>query len=301
MFTIENIENPSFIEDSKSEEASLFEENYALSKRDIFPVYGYQNSVNDFLNTKESLSIEDVQNALAQPFFEKNMEEIETKEKTFLSAQKNSLFNIVNYKKRGRFSIGYKKNKHLSSDFDNLQRKIQVHFLTFVVNLCNDALKSEFGSKPIYNFKQIDYEIKKIINHKFVNKLHLKPIKEILKMRISPKNKKFSEDNNSLVLKLACEHSTFLNGFFDIKYLEFFDRFYFNEEKQIDRITFQGKEIVFSKNTKPFYQLIKKYENHKNLLIDSAKSIYFYGYNSLIGNNSFKIMKNESKDIELKE
>ena len=141
MFTKENIENPSFMEDFKSEESSLFEENNALFKKDIFPVYKYQNSVNDFLNTKESLSIEDFQNALDQPFITKNMEEIETKEKIFLSSQKNNLFNIINYKKRGRFSTGYKKNKHLSSDFDNLQRKIQVHFLTFVVNLCNDALK----------------------------------------------------------------------------------------------------------------------------------------------------------------
>ena len=92
-----------------------------------------------------------------------------------------------------------------------------------------------------------------------------------------------------------------MNDFFDFKYLEFFDKFYFNEEKKTDRIIFQGKEIVFSSKTKPFFHLIKKYEAFKNLIIDSAKSIYFYGYNSLIGNNSFKIVKNENVEIEIKE
>ena len=55
--------------------------------------------------------------------------------------------------------------------------------------------------------------------------------------------------------------------------------------------------ITFSKETKNFYHLLKKYENYKTLLIDSAKSVYFYGYDALIRNNSFVT----SKDIELNE
>ena len=77
-------------------------------------------------------------------------------------------------------------------------------------------------------------------------------------MRISLKNKKFSGNNNSVVLDIIYKKSSFLNDFFDLKYLELFDKFYFNEEKKTDRITFQGKEIFFSNKTKPFFYLIKK-------------------------------------------
>ncbi len=233
-------------------------------------------------------------------FKDKFEEEIETKNKSSFSSQANCLFNIVNYKRRGKISTGLKKIKHLSYDFDNLQRKIQVHYLTFIINLCNDALRTEFGNNIPYNFKQIDYQLKKIINLKYVNMLKLKTIKEILKMRISPKNKKFSGNNNSVVLDIVCKESSFLNDFFDFKYLEFFDKFYFNEGKLIEKINFEGKEIIFSEKTKPFYDLIKKNELHKNKYVDAAKIIYFYGYNSLIGINSFKIEKNIN-EIELKE
>ena len=294
MLTLENLFD---IKDYKSEKSFSFEENNDIN----FDFYNSQNKICNLLNNKEFLSIEDVQEAMLPNFKEKFEEEIETKNKSSFSSQANCLFNTVNYKRRGKISTGLKKIKHLSYDFDNLQRKIQVHYLTFIINLCNDALRTEFGNNIPYNFKQIDYQLKKIINLKYVNMLKLKTIKEILKMRISPKNKKFSRNNNSVVLDIVCKKSSFLNDFFDFKYLEFFDKFYFDEEKKTDRIIFQGKEIVFSSKTKPFFHLIKKYEAFKNLIIDSAKSIYFYGYNSLIGNNSFKIVKNENVEIEIKE
>ena len=293
------IESPSDIEGSKSEEIFLPNEKNVICKKDIFLINKYQNFANNFLNTENIISSEYFKDSLDFNKVDIEVEETEAKDKTL--SQNANVFNIINYKKRGRFCRKDKKNTHLSSDFDNLQRKIQVHFLTFVVNLCNDALKVELQDKYIGSFKQIDYQIKKVINHKYVNQLHLMSIKELLKMKISPKNKNFSEDTNLVILQKVSEDSTFLKEFFDIKYLEFFDKFYFNEEKEINRIYFQGKEIVFSKKTKPFYHLIKKYESQKNLLIDSAKSIYFYGYNSLIGNNSFKTMRNERKKIEQKE
>ena len=275
MFTIENIENPSFIEDSKSEEASLFEENYALSKKDIFPVYKYQNSVNDFLNTKENLSIEDVQNALAQPFFEKNMEEIETKEKTFLSAQKNSLFNIVNYKKRRRFSIGYKKNKHLSSDFDNLQRKIQVHFLTFVIDYSNDALGKEFKYYKD-SFKNINKKNKITVNYDYVSKLKTLSIKDILKFDISEKYTKHKKSYNKDLLEEIEGKSIWLSKLFEMNYLDLF-KIYYNKEKTTNKKNEEREEIRTTKTKEPkyFYDLLEKYKNLRNNLAKTVKEVYF--------------------------
>ena len=208
------------------------------------------------------------------------------------------LFRILSKKKRGKPNEKSKKSPHLSTDFDNLQRKIQVHFFTFIINLSNDAIKAVLGSKTPYNFKQIDYKLKIKISHTDVSNLHKLAIKDILKMKISPKNKNFSEFINNEILNAVCQLSKLLEKFFNIKYLEFFNDFYFNEEKETNKVVFEGKEIPFSKETKNFYHLLKKYENYKTLLINSAKRVYFYGYDSLIRNNSFATFK---KDIELKE
>ena len=198
-------------------------------------------------------------------------------------------FIIEKQKKRGRQTKNMKKPQHLKTDSDNLQRKIQIHFFTFIVNLSNDAIKTVFGSKTSYNFKQVDYKF---------NNLHKLAIKDILKMKISPKNKKYSRYINQDILNAVCNRSKLLENFFNINYLEFFNDFYFNEEKETTKIVFEEIEIPFSKKTKNFYHLLKKYENYKTLLIDSVKSVYFYGYDTLISKNSFLTSK---KDIELKE
>ena len=71
------------------------------------------------------------------------------KEKDFLGKEITTK-NIINFctnnqnklgKKRGRNrSKNFDKSVHGSKDFDNLQRKIKVHFLSFLINFCNDAL-----------------------------------------------------------------------------------------------------------------------------------------------------------------
>ena len=211
-------------------------------------------------------------------------------------------FNISNPLKRGKkYFIRKKKYEHKSTDFDNLQRKVQVHFLTFIINLSNDALVSILGTKTNYHFKQIHYELKKQISHEFVKKLKSSNIKELFKMKISPKNKCHKEYINLEILNEVCNKSKILDKFFNINYLEFFNNFYFNEAKNINKIIFEGKEINFSYRTKPFYDLIEKYQKHANLLIENTKSVYFYGYNSLIKNNPFTTKNNELDEIQLKE
>ena len=207
-------------------------------------------------------------------------------------------FIIEKQKKRGRQTKNMKKPQHLKTDSDNLQRKIQIHFFTFIVNLSNDAIKTVFGSKTSYNFKQIDYKCKILISHHDVNNLHKLAIKDILKMKISPKIKNYSEYINKDTLNIVCNLSTLLEDFFDIKYLDFFNDFYFNKEKEAYKVIFEGLEIPFSKRTRNFYHLLKKNENYKTLLSNNAKTVYFNGYDSLIRNNSFITSK---KDIQLNE
>ena len=247
-----------------------------------------ENSI-DQTKGKDNISIEEL-----LKIFSNNNSNIDNP----VSNRNSPLFRILIKKKRGKQNEKNKKSPHLSTDFDNLQRKIQVHFFTFIINLSNDAIKAVLGSKTPYNFKQIDYKLKIKISHQNVSDLHKLAIKDILKMKISPKNKNFSEFVNNEILNTVCQLSKLLQNFFNIKYLEFFNDFYFNEEKEINKVVFEGKEILFSKETKNFYHLLKKYENYKTLLINSAKRVYFYGYDSLIRNNSFITFK---KDNELKE
>jgi hypothetical protein len=71
-----------------------------------------------------------------------------------------------------------KKNKkmHTASDDDNILRKIQVHFLSFVTSYINDIIRYLIADKNVPLFKNIDYKIKKIVNHRFVEELKSKTI-----------------------------------------------------------------------------------------------------------------------------
>ena len=291
MFTIEN---PSDIEEDKIQQKFILKEDK------------YENeNVNSFFYKNpfvDELSIEKFHAIFKESNQEEYGKEDEIKTISFSPIHTKYHFNVLIHKKRGKIPNKKRKNEdiHLSTDFDNLLRKIQVHYLTFVINLSNDALKVELGEKTQYNFKQIDYQLKKKITHKYLNMLKSFSIKQLLQMEISPKNTKHSKLFNLIIVDKVCKESKFLNKFFDIKYLEFFNNFYYNENKKIDRISFLEKEIIFSYITKPFYCLVQKYESHKNFLVNAVRSAYFYGYNTLIGNNSFKITKKE-KEIELKE
>jgi len=88
------------------------------------------------------------------------------------------------------------KKPHGSDDFDNIQRKIQVHFISFLISFSNDLLKHFFGNKTKYHFKDVKYELKRIVNHKNVEYLKQSKYSDIIQMKISPKNKKFNEDTN---------------------------------------------------------------------------------------------------------
>ena len=97
-------------------------------------------------------------------------------------------------KKRGRLDSNRK--IHRASDNDNILRKIQVHFLSFIINYTNDVITAFTQDKKIPLFKNLDYKIKKVVNHKSVENLKTKTIGEILQSRVSPKIKVNHESAN---------------------------------------------------------------------------------------------------------
>ena len=62
-----------------------------------------------------------------------------------------------------------KRKTHKKTDFDNLLRKIQVHFLNFLIDFCNEALKTEFDNFP-FSFKRIKFFYFILIINIFIKK-----------------------------------------------------------------------------------------------------------------------------------
>ena len=196
-------------------------------------------------------------------------------------------FSEIN-QKRGRKNQKLYHNKkaiHGSSDFDNIQRKIQVHFLTFLIDFCNDALKSEYIHSN-YSFKQINYKDKTTINQVYTSFLKRSSIKDILKFEISDKYKRYNKNSNKELLEKVISSSTFLNNLFEMKYIKLFN-YYYNKEEPLKKIIFENKEIILSPKTKSFYELLEKNKNNelREEIIKAVKSIYFNGCDS--NNNHF--------------
>ena len=247
---------------------------------------------NDYL-----MSDEDNNNTLRTE--DKKEEELYKIKNIFNNKKRFVLIQEIGVKKRGRQkkSIGLNDKIHINSAFDNLQTKIQVHFLSFIINISNDALITEFGQNTFYNFKDITYKIKKKVNYKLSIIYKNSSIKNILRNEISPKYKKYNKYINFDILNEVCNKSIWLEKFFNLNFLNLFV-FYYNKGMPIKKIRFEGKDIIFSSRTKGFYDLLEKNENLKMKLIETAKIAYFCGYDNLIGKDSFIAQKNE---IELKE
>ena len=81
-----------------------------------------------------------------------------------ISKKNNDIFITRYYKNRGIEPIKKAKlflnKKHNRADFDNLQTKIQVHFINFLINFINDIVHTIFNSNNI-SFKDINYKTKK--------------------------------------------------------------------------------------------------------------------------------------------
>ena len=210
-----NIYNPKMGEDINLEyfksilenpKKDLINEIYEESFDSLYLIQNPNNSKEEFQSTENSTI---------------NKSNFEKKEDLFC---KIINFKTILHHKRGRKRvIGTNKKKinklHGSDEFDNIQRKIQVHFINFLIKLANDAITSKFGKKYGFSFKDIKYGLKKIVNHNHIEYLKQLTYGDIIKMKISAKNKKFKENHNQNVFLRVCEDSEELKRLFEKNYL----------------------------------------------------------------------------------
>ena len=209
----------------------------------------------------------------------------------YLNNKNGDLFKkIINFKtflkkKRGKKPImnnkKLSKKPHSSDDFDNIQRKIQVHFISFLVSFSNDLLKCYFGDKTKYHFKDVKYDLKRIVNHKYVEEIKKCNYSDIMQMKISPKNKRFNEDNNKYIYLKITQLSNELKDFFDKKYLYIFQKYYLGLKLSQRELDFEGKIVMLSPKTKGFCYLLEKNRFSKDKFVNIIKNVYFADVNYL--------------------
>ena len=186
------------------------------------------------------------------------------------------------YKKRGRKSMK-KKQRHIHSaiDDDNILRKIQVHFLSFLVSFTNDyidALSININKKKIIHFKHFDYKFKKMINHESIGKMKASNIGQILQKRASPKNKGCDNINQIIYFKLCEQFPELKLNYFNKLFKEFFLEYYYNFKNE-KLILINGIQVKISIKTKNFNKLLQKNINYINKFNNVVKYYYLNNKN----------------------
>lgn len=213
---------------------------------------------------------------------------------------KNISFKTVLHHKRGRkekYKINGKK-PHGSGDFDNIQRKVQVTFINFLINLANDAIKAIFGEDTQYSFKDVEYKYKKVVSHNYVEKLKKCKFSDIIKLDVSPKNRSSETNSNKKTFMDVCNLSAELSKLFDKNYLYLFQKYFCLIKSGQDIIDLDGFKIKLSKNTKGLFFLLNKNGDGKEKFIEVVKNVYFSGLNfkhgkKIINSNPFTISRKE--------
>ena len=150
--------------------------------------------------------------------------------------------------------INNRKKKHDKYDIDNILTKIQVNYMTFIINFVNYILDFLNHNKN-ERFKQIDYKIKQKLNQKVFNNLKLKKLQDIVCLKISPKNKKIinqdTDFNKNLYINL--KKIPIINKILEENYLKFFRNIYYKSEKTISLKPYGiDTNITLSDNIKTF-------------------------------------------------
>ena len=235
---LKKIPSTNFISSSFKPNLNINFDNYFLNLKEA-PTFHHK------VNNKENLINNDIPDKI-------NLND-NNKDDTKTSSSKQIMFKLQNQyskKKRGRAikeidKKDQKPRQHSSTDFDNLLRKLQVHYLTFVIQFANIMLDNFYPSDKNFRFLNISYDAKKNVKHSYVESLKMKKMKDILIMPPSKKYKINSNQNINLeIYERIRETNSFLEDFFEITYLELFNKYYMKNSKIFD---FNGISINFEK------------------------------------------------------
>ena len=202
---------------------------------ELFSIVHFKKADNDITNTEERISNE---------------------ENSVLAEMRQKFF--VENKKRGRKNKKEGKKIHDKNTIDNLLRKVQVHYLSFIIKFLNTILL--ILNKKNIRFKKLDYKFKQNVRKDFVDILKKSNIGEIISSKISGKYKKEKNDNFNENLLKKYKEDRILNKIFSENYLILFRKIYYKSQKKINLKEYGldiGEGIKLSDDVKMYKDLLK--------------------------------------------
>ncbi len=159
-------------------------------------------------------------------FKDKEIESIELNNNEF-SFENNKVF-------RGRkrkTGLNNNKKQHTKYDLDNIERKIQTHYQTFIANFVNQVLENLGYDEQFY---QIDYKCKQRVNKQFMNYLKKSNIGTVLCQNISPKfSREKNKEKNLNVFNKVINYPV-INNLLLTNYLDLFKDVYYKSERIVN-------------------------------------------------------------------
>ena len=196
---------------------------------------------------KELYLIENLKNIVVSP------------KKPFITLTKKTRGRAKQERKQKKINVKDNKDNdyikiHDKHTADNLLKKIQVHYLTFIVQFLNEILKFLNLEQ---RFRNLVYEFKSNVNKEFVNSLKTKTIGDIISTQISIKYKKVAPNINKNIYEQT-KLDTILNKIFSENYLLFFRKFYFKSERIINLKEYGlNQKLILSEKAKMYKDLIE--------------------------------------------
>ena len=209
------------------------------------------------------------------PFLQQDKNEKSSKLFFVTSIRKTKIEEKKKISKKRKRNENTIKRVHTATDYDNILRKIQVHFLSFIINFTNDVINTLFNDKRIPKFKNLDYEIKKTVNHKSVEMLKSKDIGEILQLKISPKIKLYDGSFNKDIYDTIYKKYPAIQAYMNKSYISLFKEYYNNKNK-IFKVN--GQLIYLSPKTKIFNDLLIKNIKYKEKMKYVAINYFLHCY-----------------------
>ena len=198
-------------------------------------------------------------------------------------------------KRRGRKPKNetFSKRVHDAYDYDNILRKIQVHFLTFIICFMNDLIETFLPNNKDLKFKNLSYKLKKTVNHSYVEELKSKTVGDILQFQASSKNKKSIESINQVIFQKVKTLCPFIDTrFFNMTYLDIFNQYYYKSEKIL---VLEGKQVKLSERTRVFNDLLEK----NTEAAEKIQQIAIHNFIGLEKNNKQHFFCINKKSIDL--
>jgi len=259
---------------------SFSEQNSFISSNNLFIENDEQ-----FAITRDPFNLNEPDNSLIfdnMNFFLKNEDTFEFSKDEALEKMKNDLknnnYNCSQKKLSGRKRKNLLDNKvkfHNKSQNDNILRKINVHFLNFIIDFINEVLcKCNLKTKNINDkFYEINGKYKKIINKTNFNSISNQTISQILTLE---NNNKYinKNQNRELFNKIKNNNNEILNKILSKKYIDIFKEVFYINKKDI---IYEGLELNLPKTFDDFLLNVKANEDnlYKIRIEQVIKKYYF--------------------------